>query len=335
MQGRFRSAGEVVHVDSGVDWVSSLLVEGAAGGMTYDADDRLDVDDDAATTVRLVIEADQRPFPEEGAAVLTRGAWVCDGAVVFGDACASGFALRIRPCGSELVVHARYRPTRQVRAASLVLRSRFHLIARAVLMQYPALWWAGVRGRAPLHVCALTTTSGVALLAGPGGVGKSTLLAREIRAGAVATCDNLAVSDGDEVFGVAEPIRSTSGTGRRAPHGRREMPWTTTRANSLRPQRVVVVRLGSDSPATCAPTTGDVASRSLVTGTLMAGELRRYWAFAATLAAGTGLGPAQPEIKRVADRLATRLPCHVVTLSRGGQDTVSGLFADQLHESKQ
>ncbi|MDQ1539725.1 MAG: hypothetical protein QOH29_451, partial [Actinomycetota bacterium] len=32
MQGRFQSAGEVVHVDSGIDWVSSLLVEGAAGG---------------------------------------------------------------------------------------------------------------------------------------------------------------------------------------------------------------------------------------------------------------------------------------------------------------
>jgi hypothetical protein len=335
MQGRFRSAGEVVYVDSGIDWVSSLLVEGAAGGMTYDSDDRLDVDDDAATTVRLVIEADQRPFPEEGAAVLTRGAWVYGDTVVFADACASGFALRVQPSGSELLVHARYRPTRQVRAASLVLRARFHLIARAVLMQYPALWWAGVRGRPPLHVCAMTTRSGVALLAGPGGVGKSTLLARELQAGGVATCDNLAVSDGDEVFGVAEPIRSTSGTGRRAPHGRREMPWPTTRSASLRPDRVVVVRLGSDSPATCAATTGDVASRSLVTGTLMAGELRRYWAFAATLAAGTGLGPAHPEIKSVADRLATRLPCHIVTLSRGGLDTVSGLFADQLSESTQ
>ncbi|MDQ1494938.1 MAG: hypothetical protein QOG69_1421 [Actinomycetota bacterium] len=335
MQGRFQSAGEVVHVDSGIDWVSSLLVEGAAGGMTYAADDRLAADGGAATTVRLVVEADRRPFPEEGAAVLTRGAWVSGDAVVFADACASGFALRVQPSGSELLVHARYRPTRQVRAASLVLRSRFHLIARAVLMQYPALWWAGVRGRPPLHVCAMTTGSGVALLAGPGGVGKSTLLARELQTGGVATCDNLAVSDGDEVFGVAEPIRSTSGTGRRAPHGRREMAWTTTRSASLRPERVVVVELGSDSPATCAPTTGDVASRSLVTGTLMAGELRRYWAFAATLAAGTGLGPAQPEIKRVADRLATRLPCHVVTLSRGGTDTVSGLFAGQLSESKQ
>ncbi|MDQ1484448.1 MAG: hypothetical protein QOJ62_141 [Actinomycetota bacterium] len=331
MQGWFESAGEVVQVESGLDWVSSLLVEGAAGGMRYDADVS---DGNAPTTVRLIVESDERPFPEADTTVLTRDVWASDGAVVFADACASGFSLRVRPSGSVLIVHARYRPTRKVRAASLVLRTRFHLIARAVLMQYPAMWWAGVRGRTPLHVGALTTASGVALLAGPGGVGKSTLLARELQGGGVATCDNLAVSDGTDVFGLAEPIRTTAGTGRRAPHGRREGAWTTTRVAAMRPDHVVVVRLGNKSATHCAPAGMEVASRSLVTGTLMAGELRRYWAFAATLAAGTGLGPAQPEIEQVANRLATALPCHVVTLSRRGQDTLSGLFADRLYEHK-
>jgi hypothetical protein len=66
---------------------------------------------------------------------------------------------------------------------------------------------------------------------------------------------------------------------------------------------------------TCEPIWDDAASRSLITGTLMAGELRRYWAFGATLAAATGLGPAQPAIERVARRLTSSLPCHLLTVA--------------------
>jgi hypothetical protein len=40
----------------------------------------------------------------------------------------------------------------------------------------------------------------------------------------------------------------------------------------------------------------------------MAGELRRYWAFAATLALGTGVGPAHPPIGAVARSMAERAP---------------------------
>jgi hypothetical protein len=46
----------------------------------------------------------------------------------------------------------------------------------------------------------------------------------------------------------------------------------------------------------------------------MAGELRRYWAFAATLALGTGLGGIHPPVQEIADTLSTRLPCLQVTL---------------------
>jgi hypothetical protein len=324
MQARLHTAGEVVQIESAVDWVSSLIIEGAAGRLASDPGD------DTKITARVVVEDDKSAFPEEGATVLTRGAWHRDGVVVFRDACASGFSLRIQPLEHQLLVQARYRPSRNVRVASVVLRSRFHLIARAVLLQYPLLWWAGVHGRAPLHVSAVTTAAGAALLAGPGGVGKSTLVAREMAAGAVATCDNLAVSDGRDVFGVAEPIRTASGGGRRVAYGRRESAWTAATPDSLRPDRVVVVRLGDASRANWAPTTSDVASRSLVTGTLMAGELRRYWPFAATLAAGTGLGPVQPQIEQIATRLTTTLPCHVATLSRQGADHISGLFAAEL-----
>jgi hypothetical protein len=305
-------------------------------------------------TIQLDVEAGRQPFGPRDAVVVTRGAQLGDGAVCFDDACASGFSLRIKPTADRLVVTARYRPDAKTRAAAMVLRSRFHLIARAVLVQYPALWWAGVRGRAPLHVSALTTDAGVALLAGPGGVGKSTLVAGEIARGSVATCDNLAVSDGVDVFGVTEPLRSATrtagrfggaGRGRRVAYGRREVAWSAKRALSLRPERVAVVQLRDVPAAFCEPIHHEMASRSLVTGTLMAGELRRYWAFGATLAAGTGLGPAQPAVEDIARRLTASLPCHLLTLAHTAREPrestqpapgsrLSELFAPELDRSR-
>jgi hypothetical protein len=333
MRGRLQTAGEIVDVDCRLDWVWSLLLEAAGGGMG-------DAEADSPASVRLVVEADRRPFTDEAAVVLTRGASTVGGAVVFDDVCASGFSLRVEPRRTELFVTARYRPGRKSRMASAVLRSRFHLIARAVLLQYPVLWWAGVRGRAPLHVSALTTTSGVAMLAGPGGVGKSTLLCHEVAAGAVATCDNLAVSDGVDIFGMAEPIRTAGGTGRRVAYGRREAAWSAPRARSLRPEHVVVVRLRDVPAPTCEAAAPEMAARSLITGTFMAGELRRYWAFGATLAAGTGLGPAQPAVDETAQRLVATLPCCLLTLSRrspavpGGRAVLSEMLASELHGSR-
>jgi hypothetical protein len=338
MRGRLTTAGEIVDVECRLGWAWSMLVEAAAGGMALGGSSTGSV---RPPTMRLVVEADRRPFDDRPGVPLTRGARMNGEAVVFDDACASGFSLRLEPRDSELLVTARYRPRPQVRAASSLLRSRFHFIARAVLLQYPAIWWAGVHGRAPLHVSALTTAAGVAVLAGPGGVGKSTMLADELAAGATATCDNLAVSDGSEVFGVAEPIRTVGGNGRRVDHGRREAVWGTTRATSLQADRVVVVRLRDVPRASCEPLAADAAVRSLTTGTFMAGELRRYWAFGATLAAGTGLGPAQPAVAATAERLAAALPCYLVTLARSEsaqavtRPTLSELFAPEFQGRRQ
>jgi hypothetical protein len=167
------------------------------------------------------------------------------------------------------------------------------------------------------------------LLAGPGGVGKSTIVARELAAGHPAASDNLVVSDGRQVFGLAEPLRLTGGhDGRRAPHGRRESSWPSARARLSRPELVIVVRLGDETVAGCVETTPTVAARSLVTGTLMAGELRRYWAYASTLAAGTGLGPALPRVAEIADQLAGAVPCFVATFRRGGAESLDDLLDD-------
>jgi hypothetical protein len=331
MRGRLRTAGEIVDIECRVDWIWSLLVEAAGGGMTPPGDG-------SAATVQLVVESGRRPFDDSGSVGVTRGVCAAPAGVILTDACASGFSLRVKPCADRLVVTARYIPDVKTQVASRLLRSRFHLIARAVLVQYPVLWWAGVRGRAPLHVSAVSGDAGVVLLAGPGGVGKSTLVAREIAGGSVAACDNLAVSDGIDVFGVAEPIRITGGvrgTGRRVAYGRREAPWPGERPPSLRPERVAVMQLRDVPRTTCDPISDDAASRSIITGTLMAGELRGYWAFGATLAAATGLGPAQPAIESVARRLAASLPCHLLTVARAsaGESAVpplSQLFSPDL-----
>ena len=202
-----------------------------------------------------------------------------------------------------------------------MLRARARLLLRAVLLQYPALWRSQQRGRAPLHasVCSLGPAEGsggqTVMLAGPGGIGKSTLVHGELLNGAACTCDNLCVSDGQYAWGVVEPLRLPAevhgGQGRRMPYGRREAAWPR-RPDRLQPDRLVVLARGG-KPAV-APQSHSLAARHLVAGTYMAGELRRYWAFAATLALGTGLGGSHPPVQAIADTLSSRLPCLQVTL---------------------
>src|SRR6266536_856013 len=240
------------------------------------ADGGLLAEDPGTATVRVRVEDTHQPFETAGWEPLARGVFGHDG--------------------------------------SLVLRSRFHLLARSALLRYPALWRAGTRGRAPLHASACTAGDGrVALLAGPGGVGKSTLVSMELADGGRAVSDNVCVADGASAWGVVEPLRVEGGGGRRMPHGRREtaMPG---RAPVLRPDRVVVLRRGSGPTASVRPCSPGAASRSLVTGTYMAQELRRYWAFAATLAAGTGTGPPHPPVAEVAAAFASMLPATLVIL---------------------
>jgi hypothetical protein len=188
---------------------------------------------------------------------------------------------------------------------SRVLRSRFHLLARAVLSQFPALWWSGSRGRAPLHASACVAGRSVPLLVGPSGVGRSTLILQE---DSRATGDNLAVGDGRSVWGLVEPLRVEGGSGRKMPHGRKEEVFPR-RIATLDPDCVIVLERGSAEKPALVACRRDDAMRALVTSTYMAGELRRFWAFAATLSAGTGLAPPHPSITEVAWDFTARLPC--------------------------
>jgi hypothetical protein len=241
--------------------------------------------------------------------------------VMVRDACSSGLDLLVTTGEPTLDVVARWRPPLKGRAASAVLRSRSRLLIRAVLLQYPALWRSQQRGRVPLHasVCTVGSDHGrTVLIAGPGGVGKSTLVNAELARGAIATSDNLCVSDGRTAWGLLEPRRVSAGEGgskqgRRMPHDRREVPWTS-RVDELVPDLLLVLRRGSAKTTTSAPCDPDEAAKSLVAGTYMAGELRRYWAFASTLALGTGVGDIHPKVDHVARTLTAGLPCREVTL---------------------
>ncbi|GAA2593049.1 hypothetical protein GCM10010399_24590 [Dactylosporangium fulvum] len=314
---RYHSAGEVVDVDTELPWVNRLVVRAlGAAGQT-----REPTRGAAEPTVRLRVEAGATAMPVRGLRLVTRGAWSDGTTTVLTNAGGSGFDLMVRG-GETLEVVARYRPSRSLRAANLLLGTRFGLLAGQMLVHYPVLWRAGWQERVPLHASVLRAGSATPLFAGPGGVGKSTVLLNALDAGAVATADNLCCADRSRCFGVAEPLRTDAPGARtnrdRTSHGRVEVALSA-REPVLEPDRLVVLERGPRTEVEHLPP--DQAARSLIAGTYAAGELRRYWAFAATLALATGHGPAHPPIERIAAGYAERLPCLRVRVGDG--DTIS------------
>lgn len=315
--GRCATAGLQVDIESELPWVSAMLQEAAAGDLFALEPGRSPAD------LHLVVENDRDRYDTTGWQVITRGVHADNGRVVMDDASSTGFSVLVEPVGSTLEVRARWCPSPRARLAAALLPSRFHLLVRCALLQYPALWWSGVRGGVPLHASAVRLgepCEGMAvLLAGPGGVGKSTLLETELAAGGQATCDNVCVTkacdagSGVVVSGLLEPLRLEGAAGRRMPHGRREQPWTE-RASELAINQLVVVRRGKDPEPLVRQIPPDEAARALLGGTYAAGELRRYWPYAASLALGTGLGPVHPPISEVARAVADLLPCTELVL---------------------
>lgn len=307
MKGTLQTAGERIAIDCDLQWVSDLIGEAAAG--------ELESWDVGLATLAVHVESANRPYGGIAKEPLTRGAWRLRDGVVIEDVCSTGFDLLLR-VGRDLPEFTfRWRPRLRGQAAARLLRSRFILLARAVLTQYPALWCAGLRGRAPLHASVCTAGDLQPMLAGPAGVGKSTLLTRELASGGHAISDNICVSDGTTAWGLVEPLRIEGATGRSMPHGRAERPMER-RATAMIPDFLVALRRGTADVPSVGQCEAATATRSLITGTYMAGELRRYWGFADTLAAGTELGPAHPPVERIAGILASRLPCAEIVLSR-------------------
>ena len=311
------TAGEFVAVESAMGWTTELVEESVAGELRGGAD--------RPPMLVVEIERTTREFPTAGWEILTRGAWYRDRRVVIRDVMATGFDLFLSIEDGITRCVYRYRPPIRSRALAGTLRRRFILLARCALLQYPALWCAGLRGRAPLHAMVCTAGSMTPLLSGPAGIGKSTVVAMEVAAGGVAASDNLSVSDGFDVWGLVEPCRLEGATGRRSTHGRREGALPR-RVPSLRPSALILLRRQTDSAFTVRPASAAQAHDSLITGTYMAGELRRYWGLAATLTAATGLGPPHPAVQTVSRILASRMPAFEVQLPEHSRPRLSELL---------
>jgi hypothetical protein len=308
MIGLLETAGERLLLDSELPWVSKLAAEASGGSLAARAGD--------SPSLTVTVERLRQPFPTAGWRLLARGAVARGREVVLENACSSGFDLHLQ-LSDVPEFTARWRPPARERAASKALRARFQLLARATLLQYPALWTAGLRGRVPLHASGCIAGGKRALVVSAGGIGRSTLLLRAVSSGGLTTGDNIAVGDGSTVWGLVEPWRVKEGGGRRMYHGRRELS-AGGRIPSLDPTYIVVLERGEDAAPELRAGNAMDAARSLATATYMAGELRRYWSFVATLAAGTGTGPAHPPIADVAAAFSARLPC--LTLRLGDKE---------------
>lgn len=300
------TAGEHLVVDCSLDWAWMLVAEALEPAVPAGVGEPLTV----------TIDASREPLGDLSWAPFARGVRSKDGAAEIRDACTSGFDLAMRPEGDHARFAFRWRPPRRSLAARAVLRTRFRLLARSVLVQYPALWWAAVHGRAPLHAAVVRVGDLGLLLAGPSGVGKTTVLEDQLSAGWPASTDNLCVSDGRTTWPVVEPMRSARATeGVRAPHGRREISLPH-RDHEVEPSAVLILRRSLDGPPRVRRVQGESGARALIAGTYMAGELRRFWPLAATLAAASGLGPVHPPVAAIAAALTDRLPCFELEASR-------------------
>lgn len=303
MNALLRAAGLSLVVRSDLGWASQLLTE--------ELGHELRPVDAEPGDVRIVVEGERTRFDTRGWEPVTGDSWARDGAVVLEDVCASGFSLLVVPRADSLSVHARWTPTGSGRGTSHAGRTGFHAVALAVLLQYPALWWAGLLGRAPVHGSVVTLGEATPLLTGATGVGKSTLVAAALTRGERAVSDNLCVSDGLDAFGALEVHRAALVPPQSSPVPT-EPPVPA--AERLRPDRVVVVRRGSGDRGVIRALDPAIAVRSLVGGVYVAPQLRRYWGFAAALALGLDLGPVHPPVEVVAQTLATGMPCFELVL---------------------
>jgi hypothetical protein len=304
------TAGQRVAVEGAATAIDSILA--STGGAERDCDD--------LPNLVVSVEQSKQRFSTSGCEPITRGVWATDRReAILESAGGSGYSQLWSIDEDGLRVVSRWTPSAKEAAAARLLPARHHALTGQVLVHYPALWLAMQQGFAPLLVSVVEIDGIAVLLAGPGGVGKSSLVARELAGGSRATCDNLAACDGTIAYGLAEPIRLPAelgdATGRKTFHGRREHGWEK-RMRSLRPELIVVVRRGLQPSPRLRPITETQAVRAIVSGTYAAGELRRFWSTAAVLAMATGCGPAHPPIEEVAATFAARMPCLELQLSR-------------------
>ena len=286
MRGFLDTAGERLAIECALAWVAELIAEGAAGELRRSS---------AADALRPGPRRGRprHAFDTDGWQPLTRGAWRRDGEVVVENVCTAGFDLHLSCTGGARRLHlplapARARPRRRAHAALALPPARPR---RADPV--PGALVGRTRGAPRCTPPPAPPELATPLLTAPSGVGRSTLIARGARGGRRwPPATTSAVGDGDDRLGSR---RAAAGRGRRRTAACRtaasEAPMRAAPRRSCPTALVVLERGRAERSRRSSPAAPTTAGAALVTSTYMAGELRRYWAFAATLAAGTGLGP--------------------------------------------
>jgi hypothetical protein len=216
------------------------------------------------------------------------------------------------------------------RAKRLLYRKRVDALRRRrfttllyYLIYYPCWWWLEqMQDLHPIHAAGVRTGPDVVLLGGASGVGKSTLaIALAMQPGARLLSDSFVLHNGNDVFAVREPVLLNSWSRR----------WLGAQGEELQPidWRYCLNRGGYQLPARRlaaggraglllfprrAPETymrrisSEQAHQRLSAADLIINDLRRYWAFAATV---EQMVPGRLVARREAQlaRLTAEVPC--------------------------
>jgi len=177
------------------------------------------------------------------------------------------------------------------------LRRRRFTTLLYYLLYYPTFWLVERQGWHPIHAGAVELPNGIAVLAGPSGVGKSTTVTGlATTAGARLLSDTFLLHRGVDLRAVPEPLlldeRSRAWLGadaRLLQHvrhryglGREGYHLPADRLSAGGPARVLLFPHRAKTQY-LRPLATDHARGRLRAGDLIVNDLRRYWAFAAVL----------------------------------------------------
>jgi len=198
------------------------------------------------------------------------------------------------------------------------------------LAYYPAMWWHEAFAQAhPLHAAGVVGQNGAIVLAGPSGVGKSTLTVALMAAGGRPLAETFLLHRGREMTAVPEPVLLDAWSRRWLGDSVAELTRAPGQfvfdrqgyhlaANMVSAPAVAIVVPRRATAAGAAPIPAAEAHRRISTGHQLIKDMRRYWAFAAALEA---LAPAGEVAGLMARReaaladLTRQVPCWELRLS--------------------
>jgi len=209
------------------------------------------------------------------------------------------------------------------------LRQRRFTTLLYYLVYYPCWWWLEqTQDLHPIHAAGVRTDNSVILLGGASGVGKSTMaIALAMTQGARLLSDSFVLHDGVEVFAVREPVLLDTWSRRwLGEHGNELVPidWRYCLNRNgflLPPQRLAAGgRAGLLLFPRRAPQTyvrrisSEQAHQRMSAADLIINDLRRYWAFAASV---EQIVPGRLVARREAQlaRLTAGVPCYEIGLT--------------------